>query len=238
MNNKLQHVILGVLAIGLTATLLEWSGSSNESTGVGSDFLRVISATKDSKYMGSDIRSDGSSSVREAGAAIRHAENRQRLADAGKLASGEDYSKAESLYREILKATPDESIAKHELGTVLFFQRRYDESKIVYEELLRQDPTFVNAQNGLGAISRVQRRYFDAIEHYSLVIESKPNSALAHYGRGVSYFHIRKFKEAEADLRRTKDLLPKESDMSIEARAFIEKIEASKGQIEVDASER
>jgi tetratricopeptide (TPR) repeat protein len=238
MNNKLQHVILGVLTIGLTAALLEWSGSGDESTGGGSDFLRFTSATKDSRYIGSEIRSDGSSSVRETGIAIRHAENRQRIADAGKFASREDYSKAESLYREILQATPDESIAKHELGTVLFFQRRYAESKIVYEDLLRQDPRFIRAQNGLGAISRVQGRYFDAIGHYSLVIESNPSSALAHYGRGVSYFNIGKFKEAEADLRRTKDLLPKESDMSIEARAFIEKIEASKGRIEVDAPER
>ena len=229
MNNKLQHVILGVLAIGLTAALLEWSESSNESTDGGSDLLRLSSASKDSKYMGSEIRSDGSSAIRENGAAIRHAENRQRLADASRFASREDYGKAESLYREMLKATPDESVAAHELGTVLFFQRRYDESKIVYEELLRQDPRFVRAQSGLGAIARVRGRYFDAVAHYSLVIESNPNSALAHYGRGVSYFHIGKFKEAEVDLRKTKELLPKESDMSIEAIAFIKKIEASKG---------
>jgi hypothetical protein len=52
------------------------------------------------------------------------------------------------------------------------------------------------------------------------------------------FTHIRKSKKAEADLRRTKDLLPKESDLSIEASAFIKKIEAGKGQIEVDASER
>jgi hypothetical protein len=53
-----------------------------------------------------------------------------------------------------------------------------------------------------------------------------------------TFILIRKFKKAEADLRRTEDLLPKESDLSIEARALIEKIEAGKGQIEVDASER
>ncbi|MDP9932595.1 tetratricopeptide (TPR) repeat protein [Variovorax paradoxus] len=95
----------------------------------------------------------------------------------------------------MLKTTPDESVAAHELGTVLFFQRRYDESKMVCEELLRQDPQFVRAQNGLGAIARVRGRYFDAVEHYSLVIESCPNSALAHYGRGVSYFHVGSSRE-------------------------------------------
>lgn len=57
------------------------------------------------------------------------------LKTAADFSTGKDYSKAEGIYRTILKAEPDNRTAIRELASVLFKQQKYDEAATVLKTL-------------------------------------------------------------------------------------------------------
>ena len=185
-----------------------------------------VSKWGDTKYVSSTTHPDGSSTVYTTGIDFRDGSNREAYQRATAALGRYDYIGADRVLREIVARTPDEFMAWHGLGLSLFQQRRYRESREVYEHILQLDPNHYQARLGLGAIDRVMRRYPEAVEQYSLALQGDPTSALGYFGRGVSYFHSGKRLEALADLNRVLELLPSSAALAIEAKQYIERLEA------------
>ena len=181
-------------------------------------------ARRDTDYLSSTTHPDGSSTVQAVGEEPRHRSNGAEYQRAIDAIGRHDFVGAERLLRGIVDRTPDELMAWQALGTVLFEQRRYSSSREVFELILRQDPHFYAAHCGLGAIDRVMGRYPEAAEQYSHALKENPTNALSYFGRGVSYFHSGKHAEARADLNRVLELLPPTSALSVEARAYLERL--------------
>lgn len=56
------------------------------------------------------------------------------------------YTKAEKIYRELLKKTPDNDITKLKLAELLSWQKKYAESVVFYEQILAKRPNDIQVR--------------------------------------------------------------------------------------------
>jgi len=83
----------------------------------------------------------------------------------GHLQSGR-LREAEAIYREILKADPENVDALHLLGVAVFQAGRGDEAAGFIERSLHQNPGNADALNNLGQVYEFLNRTDDAIDAY------------------------------------------------------------------------
>ena len=104
----------------------------------------------------------------------------------GHLQSGR-LREAEAIYREILKADPENVDALHLLGVAVFQAGRGDEAAGFIERSLHQNPGNADALNNLGQVYEFLNRTDDAIDAYRKAVTAIPgfSPALANLGTAL-----------------------------------------------------
>lgn len=232
MNTKLQHLVFGLVTLlGVAAYIYFSTPSMQDTDTVGGNQFRAV----DSGYIRETKQDNGASGVVSKAPPLRHPYNRTKYDNAMARQERRDFVGAEKLYRDILSQTPDEFLARHGLGTVLFYQGRYEEAKRAYEEEIESAPDYHSAHVGLGAVAKEQGRYEEAVMEYTRAISGDPTIALAYKGRGQSLFHMGRYSQAKTDFEMVLALLPDGVPLAIEAREYLHRIgdQTSEGILKV-----
>jgi len=129
------------------------------------------------------------------------------------------YHSAESLWRNVAEARPNNARAFENLGTVLMVERRIEEAIPEYRQAVALDPDFVSARNNLAnALSQTQR-HEEAIGHYAEVLRVDPLHPEAHINRAHAFDRLGRTREAIEAYRAATRLDPTKVTPKFLARA-------------------
>jgi tetratricopeptide (TPR) repeat protein len=103
---------------------------------------------------------------------------------------------AEAVYREILKAEPENADALHMLGVVVFQAGRGDEAVGFIEHSLGLNPGNADALNNLGQVYEFQDRKDDAVDAYRKAVSAVPGFAPALVNLGQALLETDEAEEA------------------------------------------
>ena len=142
----------------------------------------------------------------------------------------ETSSRRSTDYRRALQLDPDNARAHHLLGVALVAKARGDEANDCYPEGVKSlvqargqalteamayywqahdcDPKLISARNPLRIPPQDEARLKEAIDHFRQAVRLEPQFALAHGALGQALLARREFTEAEAEIRRSLDLVP------------------------------
>ena len=128
-----------------------------------------------------------------------------------------NYRRAIETYERIEPGTPFEMAIGIRKAINLNLLEQVDEAKSLLEQVAASAPRDVRPLEALGSILRSHKRYEEAIEYLSraieLVGEPQPRHWTYFYARGASYERIKKWPQAEADLKRALSLSPDQADV-------------------------
>ncbi|HEY2069436.1 MAG TPA: tetratricopeptide repeat protein [Rhizomicrobium sp.] len=108
---------------------------------------------------------------------------------------------AEELYRRSLAANPRQPHVHHNLGSLLYYQRRYTEAVAAELEAVRLKPNYVEALLGLGLAQQADKDLKGAEKTFRTLLHVQPNLALAKQCLAGVLTDLDRPKEAEAMLR-------------------------------------
>ena len=151
-------------------------------------------ATAKLRYTESDSRTEtttptGSAVTELLAAGLRHHQ-------AGRLAE------AETCYRQVLTANPDQAEVHSNLGAVLKAQGKFDEAVAAYRQAIGIKPDYVRAHFNLGNVLKDQGKLDEAVTAYRKAIDVKPDYVRAHFNLGNALKDQGKLIEAVASYRR------------------------------------
>lgn len=118
----------------------------------------------------------------------------------------------ESVYKYMLKLSPDVAILHSDLGLVLNNSGKVDEAIEHFNKALKLVPNFAEAHSNLGCALRKLGKTDEEILHYRKALELKPNSVIAHYNLATALAEQGKTDEAIAEYRQALRLEPENSD--------------------------
>jgi len=151
-------------------------------------------ATAKLRYTESDSRTEtttptGSAVTELLAAGLRHHQ-------AGRLAE------AETCYRQVLAANPDQAEVHSNLGAALKAQGKFDEAVAAYRQAIGIKPDYVRAHFNLGNVLKDQGKLDEAVTAYRQAINVKPDYVRAHFNLGNALKDEGKLIEAVASYRR------------------------------------
>jgi predicted TPR repeat methyltransferase len=119
---------------------------------------------------------------------------------------------AETLYRRILEALPDDLNALHFLGLLCHQQNRRAEAAELIERIIALDPQNADAHNNIGNVLEGLGKLSEAEACYRKAISLQPDHAPAHNNLGVVLMARKRAAEAVAVYRRAIELVPDSAD--------------------------
>ena len=108
----------------------------------------------------------------------------------------QNYTQAESIYRQIIKNNPRHAESYLWLGVTLYRQGKLDEAITNYQKAIQLDPKSANAYYNLGVALRNQGKLEEAITNYQKAIQLDPKYASAYIGLGNALRNQGKLEEA------------------------------------------
>jgi superkiller protein 3 len=120
-------------------------------------------------------------------------------------------------FNAALASNPDFVPSLQNLGSVMYRQGRYNEAIEKYEKvmLLKKTPD-AEAETNLAIVLRDRATFAggktrdqdfeNAIQHFRKAIQIDPNFPQAHNNLGLCYLHLRRFSEAETEIRQAIEL--------------------------------
>ena len=137
---------------------------------------------------------------------------------------------AEQLYQSILENQPENSIARHNLGSALKTLGKIDEAEISYKKAIELKPDYAEAHYNLGIILQDLSRFDEAEVSYRKAIELKPDYAMYHNHLGITLQDLGRLDKAEASYKKAIELKPDYADaynnLGVVLEKFIRFIEA------------
>ncbi len=122
------------------------------------------------------------------------------------------YEKAIDVYNQIPTGSPLQLAIDIRKAFNLNELERVEDAKTLLEQVAAANPTSIKPYDALGNIMRARKRYKEAIVYYTkaieLIDEPKKKDWVYFYSRGTCYERIKKWKQAEADLKQALDLDP------------------------------
>lgn len=114
---------------------------------------------------------------------------------------GDEYSKAESLVKEILETDNKNRNGLYILASVSKQQGNIEDTRKIYQKIIEVNPDEVMAQLELG-LSYLRKKEIDkAEESADILIKIHPKRPEGHYLKGLVYFHRQKIDEALISLQ-------------------------------------
>jgi Tfp pilus assembly protein PilF len=117
-----------------------------------------------------------------------------------------------TLYRHMLKLTPQSPVLNHELGLILCKQGNLDDGIHLFKEAIRFQPHYVIPYCDLGVAFQVQGNLNEAISYYKKAITINPNYPDSYYNYGIALRNQGKLDEAIAMFRKVIQLSPFDAD--------------------------
>ena len=117
-------------------------------------------------------------------------------------------SKAESLYKEVLRADPRNGAAYNNLGIAYRAHGKLDEANACYRRALEIDPDDAMAHSNLANVLYDQGKVDDAFACYRRALEIKPDNADTHYNLGIALKGQGRIDEAIARCQRALEIKP------------------------------
>lgn len=122
------------------------------------------------------------------------------------------YDLAVETYKQVPADSPDHHAAELGRSDALRRAGKPDAAIEVLEQLSRVYPTLPVVHNALGDLLRQQENYAGAVDAYDKALEfteeGAPTQWFLLYARGISLERLKRWPEAEADLRRALELNP------------------------------
>jgi len=115
---------------------------------------------------------------------------------------------SESLFRQAVRAVPDNAPARIHLGIVYMGENRHAEAVSQFEAAVKADPQSVKALTGLGAAYRSVGRLEDAVAAHEAALRVDPNQSVPHANIGVALIELDRPERAEGHLREAVRLDP------------------------------
>ncbi len=119
-----------------------------------------------------------------------------------------DYAGAEEALKKALEIDPEYAFALFVLGRYQYDLGHYDEVKSLYQRLIEIVPEDSEPHLLLGDALAALGDFDGALESYGLAITQDPSDAMGFACRGWVYLQLRRFAEAEADLKTAAQLDP------------------------------
>lgn len=136
----------------------------------------------------------------------------ETLAQGWRLHQTGNWSAAEEIYRQVLRADPTDANAWCYLGIACHDQQRWDEAVSAYRRALQLRPQFPIAFNNLGNTLRMQRRLDEAVACFDQALQLKPDYVNAHKNKGTAYVWEGRLNEAMACYDRALELAPQDAE--------------------------
>jgi tetratricopeptide (TPR) repeat protein len=144
--------------------------------------------------------------------------------------------RAESLYREILRARPDQSDAHHLLGASLMQRGQLREALASVQQAIALRPDVAEYHNTLGLVLRADRRLGDAAHALSQAIKIAPDYANAYLNLAQVLLDMKHPVESEALLRTALSLHPQDTRLQTTlGRALLLQNRLTEGAAELEA---
>lgn len=122
------------------------------------------------------------------------------------------YNDAIEVYERIPKGTPLQAAIDIRKALNLNSLEKIDEAKALLERVAAENPGDIKPLDALGNIMRSHKRYEEAVVYYSRVIdtlgEPKQEDWVHFYSRGTCYERLKRWPEAEKDLKQALKLNP------------------------------
>jgi Flp pilus assembly protein TadD len=112
------------------------------------------------------------------------------------LMQANEYEKAVTAFREVVRLKPGETSGWYNLGVAYDSLQRDDEAKRAYEEAIRLEPDNANAWGNLGVADVHLRQYAEAIHAIQEAIRLRPTDVLDWVNLGVAHAHLSQTDEA------------------------------------------
>ncbi len=107
-----------------------------------------------------------------------------------------DYASAATVYRTLLKETPNDSVLWNRLGVALQQQDMFKEALKSYERAAKVDAKGGDAWNNMGTVYFQQRKWDKSVRAYTKAIKLDPKVATFYSNMGLSYLNNKKLPEA------------------------------------------
>jgi tetratricopeptide (TPR) repeat protein len=112
-----------------------------------------------------------------------------------------DYRAAESLYRRVLAAAPDNADALHLLGVALRQLKQHEDAEQYIRRAIAARPETAQYHASFGNLHKDRARYEEAAASYREALRLKPDYAEVHYNLGTTLHHLNRMDEALAHFR-------------------------------------
>jgi eukaryotic-like serine/threonine-protein kinase len=129
------------------------------------------------------------------------------------LAQQGKYEEAASEFREVIRLKPDYVSPHDGLGNVLCSLARPAEAVEEYRTVLRLQPDFALTYGNLSYALRLQRKFDEAIEACRTALRLQADFPEAQYSLALALRGRGQFAEAVAEMRKARDMAPKDSDL-------------------------
>lgn len=104
---------------------------------------------------------------------------------------------AESLYRDLLRLSPDDTTILSNLATLALQKGSIDSGIKIIEKSLKINPKQYSALNNYGVMLQKVSRFAESVEIFNRAIKLKPDYAEAHANKANSLSELKQFNEAE-----------------------------------------
>ena len=116
------------------------------------------------------------------------------------------YDETKTYCAEAIRLNPDFADAYNYLGLACAATYLLDDALHDYDEAIRLNPNFADAYINRGNAHDALGRSQDALRDYARAIEVSPGDILAYSNRAVTYYRMKEYNKARADLETVKDL--------------------------------
>lgn len=136
----------------------------------------------------------------------------QALSHGWNLQQAGRVSEAETVYRQVLQAAPDDANAWCYLGMALHDQDRFEEAVDAYQRAIKLHPEFPIAFNNLGNTLRLMRRLDDALASFDRALALKPDYLNAWKNKGTALVWEGHLDAAVASYQQALQLAPNDAE--------------------------
>ena len=122
-------------------------------------------------------------------------------------------TQAESMYKQILQADPNQPIAIQLLGVIAHQLGKNDIAVDLIRKALAIEPTYAEAHNNLGLALQTLGRQADALASYRRALDVNPRYPEAHNNVGTILRELGQFQEASDSFRAALSINPDSADL-------------------------
>jgi tetratricopeptide (TPR) repeat protein len=118
---------------------------------------------------------------------------------------------AQTEFEEVVRVSPDYSLAQYSLGVLLQSNGRHTDAIERFLDALRSRPSYTEARLRLAASLRRTGRAGESQQHYDQILALNPDLTEARFGAAMAFVQLRRYQEARDRLNGAMTAYPDQS---------------------------